>query len=82
MELLQPLKGPTMKKILASLITGVLAASAFAATPVAQPLTQATPAHKAIAAKTKHGKKAEHPAIAKTKHSSVTPAAKKSVVIN
>ena len=46
-EFVQQLKGLKMKRIVASLITGVLAVSAFAATPTTAPVGKAVETHKA-----------------------------------
>ena len=80
-DFVQQLKGLKMKRIVASLITGVLAVSAFAATPTTAPAVNAVQSHKASHSPSKHVKKVNHKVDHGNKHQKSTPTAKSLAVI-
>ena len=80
-EFVQQLKGLKMKRILASLITGVLAVSAFAATPTTAPVGKAVETHKASHSPSKHVRKVSHKVDHGNKHQKSTPTAKSLAVV-
>jgi len=80
-EFVQQLKGLKMKKIVASLITGVLAVSAFAATPTTAPEGKAVKTHNARHSSSKHLTKVSHKVDHGSKHHKLTPTAKSVAVI-
>ena len=80
-DFVQQLKGLEMKRIVASLITGILAVSAFAATPTTAPVGKAVEAHKASHSPSKHVKKVSHKVDHGSKHHKLIPTAKSVAVI-
>jgi hypothetical protein len=80
-DFVQQLKGLKMKKIVASLITGVLAVSAFAATPATAPVRKAAEAHKASHSPSKHVKKVNRKVDHGNKHQKSTPTAKSLAIV-
>ena len=80
-DFVQQLKGLKMKRIVASLITGVLAVSAFAATPTTAPAGKAVEAHKASHSPSKHVKKVNRKVDPGNKNQKSTPTAKSLAVI-
>jgi hypothetical protein len=77
----QQLKGLKMKKIVASFITGVLAVSAFAATPRTAPVGKAVETQNASHSSSKHLTKVSHKVDHGSKHHKLTPTAKSVAVI-
>jgi hypothetical protein len=77
----QQLKGLKMKRIVASLISGVLAVSAFAATPRTAPVGKAVETQNASHSSSKHVKKVSHKVDHGNKHQKSIPTAKSLAVI-
>ena len=77
----QHLKGLKMKRILTSLITGVLAVSAFAATPTTAAIVKSAETQKTSPNTAKHVKNVSHKVEHGSKHHKLTPTAKSVAVI-
>jgi hypothetical protein len=77
-EFVQQLKGLKMKRIVASLITSVMAISAFAASPTTAPVVK--PAQ-SVKASDKHVKKVSHKADHGNQHQKSTPTAKSLAIV-
>ena len=77
-EFAQQLKGLKMKRIVASLITGIMAVSAFAASPTTGPVGK--PAQ-SVKVSDKHVKKVSHKVDRGTQHQKSTPTAKSLAIV-
>lgn len=77
-DFVQQLKGLKMKRIVASLFTGVMAVSAFAATPTTTPMVK--PAQ-SLKVSDKHAKKVSHKVDHGNKHQKSTPTAKSLAIV-
>ncbi len=80
-DFVQQLKGLEMKRIVASLITGILAVSAFAATPTTAAIVKSAETQKTSPTTVKHVKKVSHKVDHGSKHHKLTPTAKSFTVI-
>jgi len=80
-DFVQHLKGLKMKRILTSLITGVLAVSAFAATPTTAPIVKSAETQKTSSTTVKHVKEVNHKIDHGSKHHKLTPTVKSVAVI-
>jgi hypothetical protein len=77
-EFVQQLKGLKMKRIVASLITGIMAVSAFAASPTTAPVGK--PAQ-SLKESNKHVKKISHKVDRGTQHQKSKPIAKSLAIV-
>ena len=80
-EFVQQLKGLKMKRIVASLITGIMVVSAFGASPTTAAIVKSAETQKTSPTTVKHVKKVSHKVDHGSKHHKLTPTAKSFAVI-